>query len=95
MSNIQKYEVLNASNHLRDRFDADNFYPYDGLETVYDEDLSYGDFSGLDTDGEGLDIEFSDAIGDFFKRFKKSEGTEDTGSTGSTEEKDSLFNRLF
>ena len=101
MSKIQKYEVLNASNHLRDRFDADNFYPYDGLETVYDEDLSYGDFSGLDTDGGGLDIEFSDAIGDFFKRFKKSDGA--TGLTSSqgtevgtnTTEKDSLLNRLF
>lgn len=48
MGNIAKFDVMNASNRVTDMYDADNFYP----------------FSGLDADGEGLDIEFSEALGD-------------------------------
>ena len=44
---------MNASNRVTDDlYDNDNFYP----------------FSGLDTDGEGIDIEFSEALGDIFKK---------------------------
>ena len=52
MGKIAKFDVMNASNKVTDMYDNDNFYP----------------FSGLDTDGEGLDIEFSEALGDNFKK---------------------------
>lgn len=88
MNDVIKYEAVNASDNVGDMFDQDNFYPmngegeydtagggsYDGLGEVYDTD-NYGYFSGLDTDGEGLDIEYSEAFGDFAKKvgglFKK------------------------
>lgn len=52
MGKIAKFDVMNASNKVTDMYDGDNFYP----------------FSGLDADGEGLDIEFSEALGDNFKK---------------------------
>ena len=53
MGNIKKFDVMNASNRVTDDlYDNDNFYP----------------FSGLDTDGEGIDVEFSEALGDNFKK---------------------------
>jgi predicted RNA-binding protein with RPS1 domain len=85
---IIKYVATTATDDTTDMFDQDNFYPmdgegeydtagggsYDGLGEVYDTD-NYGYFSGLDTDGEGLDIEYSEAFGDFVKKvgglFKK------------------------
>lgn len=74
MNDVIRYRATIASDNVEDMFDADNFYPYDGLGEVYDTD-NYGYFSGLDTDGEGLDIEYSEAFGDFVKKvgglFKK------------------------
>ena len=52
MGKIAKFDVMNASNKVTDMYDGDNFYP----------------FSGLDADGEGLDIEFSEAFGDKLRK---------------------------
>jgi hypothetical protein len=56
-----------------DMFDADNFYPMDGeYDDVYNEMSSeFAHFTGLDTDGEPLDIEYSEAFGDFAKKIGK------------------------
>jgi hypothetical protein len=67
MNDVIRYTATTASDNVEDMFDADNFYPYDGLGDVYDED-EWGSFSGLDADGEGLDIEYSEAFGDFVKK---------------------------
>lgn len=67
MNDVIRYTSTTASDNVEDMFDADNFYPYDGLGDVYDED-EWGSFSGLDADGEGLDIEYSEAFGDFVKK---------------------------
>lgn len=77
MNDVTKYVATTASDNVTDMYDHDNFYPYDGLndgmEDIYDED--YGYYTGLDADGEGLDIEYSEAFGDFVKKvgglFKK------------------------
>lgn len=74
MDDVIRFDAMTASDNITDMYDADNFYPYDGLGDVYDED-EWGNFSGLDADGEGLDIEYSEAFGDFMKKiggaFKK------------------------
>ena len=67
MNDVIRYTATTASDNVEDMFDADNFYPYDGLGDIYDED-EWGSFSGLDADGEGLDIEYSEAFGDFVKK---------------------------
>jgi hypothetical protein len=77
MNDVVDYTATTASDNVTDMYDHDNFYPYDGLndgmEDIYDED--YGYYTGLDADGEGLDIEYSEAFGDFVKKvgglFKK------------------------
>ena len=83
MNDVIKYTATSASDDVTDMYDHDNFYPmdgeyegeyltggggsYDGLGEVYDT-TEYGNFSGLDADGEGLDIEYSEAFGDFMKK---------------------------
>jgi hypothetical protein len=68
MNNVIKYTAVSASNDVEDRYDGD----------VFD------NFTGLDTDGDGIDAEFSEASG----LFKKVGGVFKKGGI-----KDSISNR--
>jgi hypothetical protein len=72
MNDVIKYTATTASDNVTDMYDADNFYPMDGIEDDYYEDMSgFSSYTGLDADGEGLDIEYSEAFGDFVKKIGK------------------------
>ena len=72
MNDVIKYTAATASDNVTDMYDADNFYPMDGIEDDYYEDMSgFSSYTGLDTDGEPLDIEYSEAFGDFVKKIGK------------------------
>lgn len=90
MNDVIRYTATSATNDAADMFDADNFYPMDGIE-----DYCYDDFSGLDTDGDGIDAEFSEVVGaalaarkvgknlkGMFNRQDSSEGSERTPKKG-------------
>lgn len=65
MNDVIDYTVPNPSNNVVDMFDQDNFYPFDGeMDEFYD---NFQNYSGLDADGEGLDIEYSEALGGWLK----------------------------
>jgi hypothetical protein len=68
MNNVIKYTAVSASNDVEDRYDGD----------VFD------NFTGLDTDGDGINAEFSEASG----LFKKVGGVFKKGGI-----KDSISNR--
>jgi hypothetical protein len=88
MNDVIKYEVTTATENAVDRFDADNFYSMDGDEDDFysmdgDEDDFYDEFSGLDTDENGVDDEFSEALGDKFRgMFKKKSTPRIGGASG-------------
>lgn len=63
MNDVIRYTAATASDNVTDRLDGDNFYPMDGIEDDF-----YEDFSGLDADENGVDSEFSEALGSLFKR---------------------------
>lgn len=72
MNDVIKYTAATASDNVVDMYDADNFYPMDGMEDDFYDDMSgFSSYTGLDADGEGLDIEYSEAFGDFVKKIGK------------------------
>ena len=90
MNDVIRYDAVMAGENAVDRFDADNFYPMDGMEDdFYDEsiedsyedydDVVYDDFSGLDTDEDGVDSEFSEALGDRLKGLFQKKSTPSFG----------------
>ena len=111
MNDVIKYEATTATQNAVDRFDADDFYPMDGMDgdendfysmhgdededDFYsmhgdedeDEDYFYDEFSGLDTDENGVDDEFSEALGDKFRgMFKKKSTPRIGGASGGANE---------
>jgi hypothetical protein len=75
MSDVIKYTAVSATNDVEDRYDGD-FFPMEGVED------DFYDFSGLDTDGDGIDAEFSEVLGGLFK--KKSSAPRLGGSQQNT-----------
>lgn len=69
MNDVIRYTAATATDNVTDRLDGDNFYPMDGIEDDF-----YEDFSGLDADENGVDSEFSEALGSLFKKKRGQDG---------------------
>lgn len=65
MGDLIEYNAVSNAVNAVDRFDSDNFYPFDG-----DDDDSYYQYNGLDTDNESMDVEFSNGEGNFGAKVK-------------------------